>query len=133
MEEKRTRQFSNLFIAAFFLIITFYFAYGFFVARKPSDNNVLQQVQSLAQPTIALVDYVSYQGRAGKNALFLLQEKATIEQATSGLVTAINSRKADASAHEYWAFYVNGKLGQVGPADYQTKEGDKIEWKIEKY
>ena len=40
---------------------------------------------------------------------------------------------AEESKKEYWAFYINGKMANVGAADYQTKEGDKIEWKIEKY
>jgi len=48
-------------------------------------------------------------------------------------VVSINGRKADAQKHEYWAFYVNGKLSDVGPADYKTKDGDVVEWKIEKY
>lgn len=78
-------------------------------------------------------DKFSYQGKTGKNALTLLEEKAAVEQDKSGLVVSINGRLASASKHEYWAFYVNGQLAPVGPADYKTKDGDLIEWKIEKY
>lgn len=78
-------------------------------------------------------EVLSYKGEKGKDALTLLKEKATVEQDTSGLVISIKGRKADSAKHEYWAFYVNGKLASVGPADYQTKDGDRIEWKIEKY
>ncbi len=76
---------------------------------------------------------VSYTGEEGKSALELLHEYASYEQEASGLIHIIDGRKADNKRREYWAFYVNGKMAQVGPADYQTKKGDKIEWKIEKY
>ncbi len=75
----------------------------------------------------------SYPGVTGKDALTLLKEKAAVEQDTSGLVTSINMRKADSAGHEYWAFYVNGKMAAVGPASYVTKSTEKIQWKIEKY
>ncbi len=76
---------------------------------------------------------LTYQGAAGKDALTILKEKAKIEQDKSGLVVSINGRKADNAKHEYWAFYVNNTMAEVGPADYQTKDTDTISWKIEKY
>lgn len=75
----------------------------------------------------------TYNGKTGKDALSLLKEKTTVAQDTSGLVISINNRKADASKKEYWSFYVNGKMSSVGPAEYQTKNTDTIEWKIETY
>ena len=77
--------------------------------------------------------YFSYSGKNGQNALTLLKENAAVTQDNSGLVVSINNRKADNTKHEYWAFYVNGKLANVGPADYITGNNDKVEWKIEKY
>lgn len=74
-----------------------------------------------------------YKGETGKNALEILKQKASIEQDNSGMVSSVNGRKADLVKHEYWAFYVNGSLAQAGAADYQTKDSDKIEWRIEKY
>lgn len=87
------------------------------------------KVAATAQATTTF----SYPGVAGKDALTLLKEKTTVEQDSSGLVSSINMRKADSTQHEYWAFYVNGKMASVGPASYVTKSSDKIEWKIEKY
>ena len=87
-------------------------------------------------PTVTVAPRVSefsYKGEAGKDALTILKAKTKVEQAASGLVIAINGRKADDKEHEYWAFYVNGKMASVGPADYQTKNTDMILWKIEKY
>ena len=45
----------------------------------------------------------------------------------------INGRRVDDRKNEYWAFYLNGKMAQIGAGSYQLKNGDKIEWKIETY
>ena len=78
-------------------------------------------------------DYFSYKGKDGKNALTLLKEKTTVEEAGKGFVSSIAGRAADKNKHEYWAFYINGKLASVGASDYSTKDSDAIEWRIEKY
>lgn len=93
------------------------------VSSSPEATSVTKQQSEI----------LSYKGEKEKDALTLLKEKATVEQDRSGLVISIKGRKADSAKHEYWAFYVNGKLAAVGPADYQTKHEDKIEWRIEKY
>lgn len=98
------------------------------VGKKAPQPPITTQTTSIKQ-----ADAFSYKGEDGKDALVLLKEKTTIEQNKSGLVVSINNRKADEKKREYWSFYVNGKLANVGPAEYQTKKGDKIEWKIEKY
>ncbi len=94
-----------------------------------------QQNKKLSsRPTVsAQNNSFSYQGVEGKSALEVLKEKTTIKQVTSGLVTSINGRQADENKREFWAFIVNGKESQVGPADYMTQEGDLIEWKIQNY
>lgn len=133
MGEETNKRFANIFLGAILLIAALYFAYGFFVAKDTSQKSASFTSGEKPTPTIVLVDYFQYKGRTGKNALQLIQEQAAIELATSGLITSINGRKADNSNKEYWAFYVNGKLAPVGPADYQTKDEDLIEWRIEKY
>lgn len=76
---------------------------------------------------------ISYKGEEGKDALALLKQKYSTVQDTSGLVIAIGGRKAESARNEYWAFYVNGKMAQVGPKDFKTKNSDLIEWKIDKF
>ena len=122
----------------FFLIVVILIAgilsYVLYTKGRFLSTTTLSPVETIAPtPTIALIDYFSYQGKAGKSALQLLKDNASAQQDSTGLVVAINGRKADPSKNEYWAFYVNVKLAEVGPAEYQTKEGDKIEWKIDHY
>lgn len=104
-------------------------AFGLFLQSKKHQEPIV------VVPTVtqAQAQTISYQGIEGKDALTLLKEKATVEQDKSGMVAAINSIKADPATKEYWAFYVNGKLAPIGPSDYKTKDGDRIEWKIEQY
>lgn len=76
---------------------------------------------------------VAYNGRNGVDALTLLKERSSVEQDSTGMVIAINQRKAETSKKEFWSFFVNGKMAEVGPADYVTKDGDQIEWRIQTY
>ena len=106
-------------------------ALGYFLLGTNAHFGV--ENQRSVTPTQAQTNTIQYNGLAGKDALSLLKEKANVEISSSGLVSAINGRKADDSKHEYWAFYVNGKLASVGPAQYKTAGSDIILWKIETY
>jgi hypothetical protein len=81
---------------------------------------------------------LSYKGRDGVDALTLLKAATNDHFDANGsgknaFVTSINGVAADNSKHQYWAFYVNGKLAQVGAGGYTTKDGDDIQWKLETY
>ncbi len=86
-----------------------------------------EEIRPAAEP------HYSYEGQEGVNALLLLERYYQITQDEAGLVTSINGREAEADKREFWAFYVNGTSSPVGPQQYITKEGDRIEWKIETY
>jgi hypothetical protein len=45
-------------------------------------------------------------------------------------VTEINGMRGGREA--YWSFYVNGSYSSVGVSEYEIKNGDVIEWKLEK-
>ena len=74
---------------------------------------------------------VAYSGQDGKNALELLQATHQVDVSDQGFVNAIDGKKP--GDREFWALYVNTKLSDVGAKDYQTKTGDQVEWKLEKY
>ena len=78
-------------------------------------------------------DYFAYKGKTGKDALSLLKEKTNIKQDPAGLVISINGREIKSAKKEYWAFFINGKMAEVGPADYKTNSQDLIEWRIKTY
>ena len=100
-------------------------------------SSISKQTAEIVRPTVVVSriqnNTFSYKGENGKDALTLLKQRTGVEQDHSGLVVSIDGKKADNTKHEYWAFYINGKLAPVGPAQYVTKNSDVIMWKIEKY
>jgi hypothetical protein len=112
-----------------FLVVVIILAIGYIMdlkqeAKRSNEESEQELVENKT---------FEYKGRDGVDALTLLKEKMTVEQDKSGMVASINGRKADSEKREFWGFYVNGQMAQVGAADYETKEEDIIDWKIEKY
>lgn len=120
--------FAGLVIAFFALSLSTTF---FFNANSQNTQSKVDEVQSTT--TEESSDTFSYKGSDGVDAFTLLEEQAEIEVSKSGLIDSINGRKADEKKREFWSFYVNGELANVGPKDYITKSSDLIEWKIETY
>lgn len=135
--EKTKKSFYKFFIL--FLIVLAIFAGYFFYQKKllSTEKSVIQQKNLTVYLKLASQkDFVKQEVSVGKTALELIKEKAKVVTKGDGAnayVTEINRRIAEDSKKEYWAFYVNGKMAEVGAGSYKLKEGDKIEWKIEKY
>jgi len=123
-----------LFVLFFLTIFT---SYSFY------QTKLLSTKKSIAQQTLTVYlkisgqkDFIKQEIISGKTALDLTKEKASVKikgEGVNAYLTEINSQEALNSKKEYWAFYVNGKMAEVGAGSYKLKEGDKIEWKIEKY
>ena len=54
--------------------------------------------------------------------------KAVFEK---GMMTELEGIKQDPAKKQYWMYYVNGKMAQVGIGDYKVNENDKIEFKFQ--
>lgn len=111
----------------YLLVILLLLGSGIFVTYYFSHTTVP------AQHSASVEAQITYPGKDGQNAFALLDMDHTVGLDSSGLVSSIDARKADAGKHEYWAFYVNGELASVGPKEYVTKSTDQIMWKIETY
>ena len=76
---------------------------------------------------------IAYQGVEGKTALELLKSKYKVETeefpGVGEMVKSIDGKAA--TDKQFWGFYVNGEMAQVGAGEYQTKPSDKITWKLE--
>jgi hypothetical protein len=118
------------FLVAFFLLFG-----GIFVWQKLQNPFPSNQKSATKLITVYLNSRL-VQIEKGKTALDLLKKYAKIEtkgEGSNAFVISIDGKKALSEKREYWAFYLNGKLAPVGAGSYQLKDGDKIEWKIEKY
>ena len=127
--EKNVTIITKFSIGLLALILLGFVAYTIAV---PPREHAVQGVSTKSVEPISESSF-TYQGKESVTALQLLSSHASYTKDTSGMVVSINGRKANSSKHEYWAFYVNGKLSSMGPADYVTKSTDTILWKIETY
>ena len=104
---------------------------------KQTDKSTLkQQSQVVYLKVDGQKDFSKQSFKTNKIALELTKENAKVVTKGNGVnayIVEINGRLAEDSKKEFWAFYVNGKQAEVGAGSYVIKEGDKIEWKIEKY
>lgn len=48
-----------------------------------------------------------------------------------GMMTELEGISQDESANQYWMYYVNDEMADVGIGDYVPKDGDKIEFRFE--
>ena len=76
---------------------------------------------------------VTYHGIRGVNALTVLKLYHRVQTKTySGFgEEVIGIDGVAANSKHYWAFYINGKLAQVGAGSYVTKASDTLTWKLE--
>jgi hypothetical protein len=103
-------------------------------ASDSSDNaSMLNDDQSATQISITQDgQIVSYAGVEGETALATLKKLTDVRVQTTDygeLVTGIGMINADSSKN-FWGFYVNGKMAQVGAGDYVAKKGDQLEWRL---
>ncbi|WP_246256625.1 DUF4430 domain-containing protein [Isoptericola halotolerans] len=80
------------------------------------------------------VTELSYAGEDGQTALDLLlvhdPEAEVSGEGEMAFVTAIKGHAAEDGA-EFWAFYVDGEMAQVGAGSFETEDGQQIQWKLE--
>ena len=79
---------------------------------------------------------IRYDGVAGVDALTLLKRGHRVEAKDFGpglgeFVEGIDGNRA-VSGSSFWSFRVNGEPATIGAAQYLTKDGDRIEWRIER-
>ncbi len=73
---------------------------------------------------------------AGLTALEYLETQVKVKTKGEGVnayVVAIGDLEVNADKNEFWSFYINGKMAEVGAGSYKLMPNDKIEWKIENF
>ena len=136
--EKTEKSFYKFFILVL-VILAISAGYSFYQTKLLSTKKSVVQQQNFFSVYLKLAGEKNFSKSevvVGKTALDLTKEKANIKTKGEGVnayVTEINGQEALNSKKEYWAFYVNGKMAEVGAGSYKLKEGDKIEWKLANY
>lgn len=47
-------------------------------------------------------------------------------------ITSINGVESSTETNEYWSYYINDELGEIGISSYILQDGDLITWRYEK-
>jgi hypothetical protein len=106
-----------------------------FTNNKSNTTNEEQVSSNVTAPAVNITEdgkKVSYVGEEGKTALELLKahtQADTKDTSFGEQVIAINGVGQTASS--FWLYYVNGEPAQVGADQYQTKDSDTVEWRLE--
>jgi hypothetical protein len=100
-----------------------------------SGNSHLTQQPEVGSESVSIsIDgkVVLYKGVEGKTALELLMEYADVDtKDTSFGEQVISINGVEQSGDKYWLYYVNDQPAQMGADQYNTKNRDKIEWRLE--
>jgi hypothetical protein len=102
-----------------------------YALTKPANAPTVTGTNNQSVQQVANSD-IQYQGQDGRSALDLLKvfhRVDTKETSYGPMIVGIDGLAPDSS--HFWAFYVNGKLADVGADKYITKNSDQIEWKVE--
>lgn len=94
-------------------------------------------ISGLPQPITEGLDNIPTNGATALDLLTYVAQKNSIELKTKDygeMGTLVESIGAvtNGTDNKYWAYYVNGALGQVAADQYQLKAGDVIEFRFEK-
>lgn len=139
--ERTKRSFYKILLAVLLLFAAWWFVVAKLQFNNPKTTESPQKItvgQSITGKNTG-ANFISYQVEIGKTAIALLRESAEVQtkgEGTNAYVTQINGYpdlRRMSLLKEFWAFYINGKMSDVGAGSYQLRPGDKIEWKIETY
>lgn len=128
MKNKRT------FITIVLIVLVVFL--GFIKYKSSYKTNAVKQKMTAYLKVDGGNDFSPVEILEGTTALELTKDKVDVKTTGEGgnaYVISINGKQALSSNKEYWAFYINGKLADVGAGSYKLQPGDKIEWKVETY
>lgn len=111
---------------------------------KSDDGNLSLDLDDITTSSRAKTDYnltisdngntISYNGKTGFSALEILQKITQVKTKESSLGTQIIAINGlEQTNNKFWTYTVDGKVGNIGAADYQTKDGEIIEWKLSSF
>ncbi|KKQ74263.1 MAG: cell wall anchor domain-containing protein [Berkelbacteria bacterium GW2011_GWB1_38_5] len=100
-------------------------------SKKQADKQVAG-IENQIKPVVKKV--ISYDGQNDKTVLDLLKQTHEVKSESSSVgvfVTSIDG--SENQSDSFWMFYVDNQLAPVGPDQYKTKDGEKIEWRYEQF
>lgn len=99
--------------------------------EAPAENPQTQNVEITINDTVNDKEILTESAEVKKDGLQTYLEENHQAKFENGMMTELKGISQDTDANQYWMYYVNGEMAEVGIGDYEVKDGDKIEFKFE--
>ena len=98
--------------------------------QAKTDENKTEEKASESEATKVSIVKEDAEIKKDENLQSYLEKnhKAVFEK---GMMTELEGVKQDPAKKQYWMYYVNDKMAEVGIGDYKVNENDKIEFKFQ--
>lgn len=101
------------------------------VSIESSEKEEVTNVSILIKDTVNDKEILKEDGKIGKDGLEKYLEENHKAKFEDGMMIELEGIKQDKEKSQYWMYYVNGKMAEVGIGDYVPKENDQIEFRFE--
>lgn len=101
------------------------------VSIESNEKEEATNVSILIKDTVNDKEILKEDGKIDKDGLQKYLEENHKAKFEDGMMTELEGIKQDKEKNQYWMYYVNGEMAEVGIGDYLPKENDKIEFRFE--
>ena len=101
------------------------------VSVESSEKEEITSVSILIKDTVNDKEILKEDGKIGKDGLEKYLKENHKAKFEDGMMTELEGIKQDKEKSQYWMYYVNGEMADVGIGDYVPKENDQIEFRFE--
>lgn len=99
--------------------------------QTESNNPETTDVEISIKDTVNDKEIIKEDAKIDENSLKDYLEKNHKAVFKDGMMTELDGISQDESKNQYWMYYVNDQMAEVGIGDYVPKDGDKIEFRFE--
>ena len=101
------------------------------VSVESSEKEEITNVSIVIKDTVNDKEILKEDGKIGKDGLEKYLKENHKAKFEDGMMTELEGIKQDKEKNQYWMYYVNGEMAEVGIGDYVPKENDQIEFRFE--
>ena len=100
--------------------------------QTEANNPETTDVEISIKDTVNDKEILTEDAKIDENGLKDYLEKNHKAVFEDGMMTELEGIKQDEKEGQYWMYYVNDQMAEVGIGDYVPKAGDEIEFRFEK-
>ncbi|MBS6106777.1 DUF4430 domain-containing protein [Anaerococcus sp.] len=100
--------------------------------QTEANNPETTDVEISIKDTVNDKEILTEDAKIDENGLKDYLEKNHKAVFEDGMMTELEGIKQDEKEDQYWMYYVNDEMADVGIGDYVPKAGDEIEFRFEK-